>query len=285
MSQALREHKLPAMAAAGSSMFAQVGRVTVRGADLMVEIVGSDGPAFVWCHGVLSSRAQEDADGLFDWRAVVDQRWRWVRYDARGHGQSTGTNNVAAYSWGELSRDCIGLADALGIPRFAAGGASMGCATVLEAALAAPHRIDRLVLVTPPAAWENHAAQAEHYRTNAAYVRSQGDDEGMAAVSVDARPPILASMGLPTPNYAPASPELLPAILRGVAASDLPPPQKLAELEQPALILAWDTDPAHPLATAERLAEILPRADLHVARTLRQIRDWPRLVSGFMGVA
>ena len=252
----------------------------------MVEIIGADGPAFVWCHGLLGSRAQEDLDGLFDWRVVVDQRWRWVRYDARGHGESGGTNNVAAYSWGELSRDLIGLADALGIPRFAAGGASMGCATVLEAALASPDRIDRLVLVTPPAAWENHAAQAEHYRTNAAYVRSQGDDEGLMAVGVDVRPPILASMNNNSgPNLPSVSPDLLPAVLRGAAASDLPSPAELSQLQQPALILAWDTDPAHPLATAEALAEILPRADLHVARTLRQIRDWPRLVSGFMGLA
>jgi 3-oxoadipate enol-lactonase len=74
-------------------------------------------------------------------------------------------------------------------------------------------------------------------------------------------------------------------VLRGAAASDLPPPEKIAQLSQPALILAWDTDPAHPLSTAERLAETLPRADLHVARTLRQVREWPRLVRMFMGPA
>jgi 3-oxoadipate enol-lactonase len=265
-------------------MFAQVGRVTVRGSDLMVEIIGADGPAFVWCHGLLGSRAQEDRDGLFDWRPVVEQRWRWVRYDARGHGESAGTNNVAAYSWPELGRDLLGLADTLGISRFAAGGASMGCATVIEAALAAPDRIDRMVLVTPPAAWENHAIQAEHYRANAAYLRSQGDEEGMAALEVGTRPPILTgSSNVPaTPDV---QPEWLPAVLRGAAASDLPPPPQVAQLMQPTLILAWDTDGAHPLSTAERLAEVLPRADLHVARTYRQIQEWPHLVSVFMGRA
>jgi hypothetical protein len=59
----------------------------------------------------------------------------------------------------------------------------------------------------------------------------------------------------------------------------------VAQLAQPALILAWDSDAAHPLSTAERLAELLPRADLHVARTMRQIQEWPRLVSVFMGRA
>lgn len=255
----------------------------VRGAELMVEIVGADGPAFVWSHGLLSSRAQEDHDGMFDWRPVVDQHWRWVRYDARGHGESGGTTNVAAYSWPELGRDLITLADLLGIPRFAAGGASMGCATILEAALAAPNRIDRMVLVTPPAGWEAHPPVAEHYRASAAYLRSQGDEEGMAALEVDMRPPILQTGG-PTalPNV---QPEWLPAVLRGAAASDLPPLEKIAQLTQPVLVLAWDSDPAHPIATAERLAGVLPRADLHVARTLRQVHDWSRLVSVFMGSA
>jgi 3-oxoadipate enol-lactonase len=257
----------------------------VRGAELLVEIIGADGPAFVWCHGLLSSRAQEDHDALFDWSPVVDQRWRWVRYDARGHGDSQGTTNVAAYSWPELSRDLLALADVLGIPRFAAGGASMGCASVLEAALAAPDRIDRLVLATPPAAWEAAPARAEHYRASAAYLRSQGEDEGLAALEVDLRPPILKEGGPVSPALPNVRSEWLSAVLRGAAASDLPLPEKIAQLPQPALILAWDTDPAHPISTAERLAEILPRADLHVARTLRQVRDWPRLVSGFMGPA
>lgn len=264
-------------------MFVRTGRVAVRGAELLVEIVGADGPAFVWCHGLLSSRAQENHDTLFDWRPVVEQGWRWVRYDARGHGESAGTTNVAAYSWPEMSRDLMTLADTLGIPRFAAGGASMGCATVLEAALSFPNRIDRMVLVTPPAAWDAHAALAEHYRASAAYLRSQGEDQGLAALEVDMRPPILRADAPTTPTN--VQPEWVTAVLRGAAASDLPAPEKVAQLSQPALILAWDTDPAHPLATAERLAEVLPRADLHVARSLRQVRDWPRLVSMFMGPA
>lgn len=265
-------------------MFAQAGRVSVRGADLMVEIVGADGPAFVWCHGLLSSRAQEDSDGLFNWRPVVEQRWRWVRYDARGHGESAGTTNVAAYSWPELSRDLVTLADTLGIQRFAAGGASMGCATVLDAAITAPERIDRMVLVTPPAAWEMHPDRAEHQRHNAAYLRAQGNDEGLAAIQVDVRPPILAMEGA-APLLNNVQSDWLSAVLRGAAASDLPSPDQLGQLQQPALILAWDTDPGHPIATAERLAELLPRANLHVARTLRQVHEWPRLVASFLGRA
>ena len=63
--------------------------------------------------------------------------------NVRGYGESAGTTNVAAYSWRELSRDiCSAWPTPWGIARFAAGGASMGCATVIEAAVAAPDRID-----------------------------------------------------------------------------------------------------------------------------------------------
>lgn len=250
----------------------------------MVEVVGAYGPAFVWSHGVLSSRGQEDRDALFNWRQVVMQCWRWVRYDARGHGESSGTANVAAYTWREMGRDLLALADALGITRFAAGGASTGCAALIEAALAEPDRIDRLVLVIPPAAWNDRAAQVERCEKYAWYVRSRGAADWMASVATSARPPILA--GEPTvPPFVPsATEEWLIAVLRGTAASDLPSPDQVSQLPQPALILAWDTDPGHPLSTAYQLAELLPRADLYVARTAHEIYDWPRLVAGFLGM-
>lgn len=249
----------------------------------MVEVVGAYGPAFIWTHGMLSSREQEDHDGLFDWRQIVDQNWRWVRYDLRGHGASSGTTNVAAYSWREAGRDLVELANTLGIPRFAGGGASTGCAALLEAALDIPDRIDRLVLVLPPAAWDERAEQVELYQRHAAYLRSHGADEWAESMRATGRPPILAQE--PTlPAFIPRVPaEWLPSVLRGAAASDLPEPHRIAQLTQPTLILAWDTDEGHPVSTAQRLAELLPRADLYIARTLRQVDDWPRLVAGFVG--
>lgn len=270
------------MSLGGSNTQVSTGRVPIRGAGFMVEVVGALGPAFVWSHGILSCRAQEDRDGLFDWRLVTDQRWRWVRYDARGHGESDGTTNVAAYSWREAGRDLLTLADTLGITRFAGGGACTGCAALLEAALAAPERIDRLVLVTPPAAWDHHSEQADRYQQQAAYLRSQGT-EWTAGLAGTARPPILANEPALPPFVPCVDPEWLPAVLRGAAASNLPLPQDLAELVQPALILAWEDDPARPLSTAQQLAEILPRADLYIARTFRQVQDWPRLVATFLG--
>jgi pimeloyl-ACP methyl ester carboxylesterase len=92
-------------------------------------------------------------------------------------------------------------------------------------------------------------------------------------------PPIFEHVpgyGVPTTAH-----ELLPPLFRGAGASDLPSPQLLAGVRVPALILAWATDPVHPIGTAERLAEILPAATLHVSDTTGDIRSWAARAAAF----
>src|SRR5687768_1938290 len=102
--------------------------------------VAGEGPSFVWAHGLTSSRAGEEKGGLFDWTQVVEQGGHVVRYDAAGHGRTGGPEDVGAYRWPQLASDLLALLDDLGIGRTSAGGASMGCATVLHAAVRAPER-------------------------------------------------------------------------------------------------------------------------------------------------
>jgi pimeloyl-ACP methyl ester carboxylesterase len=76
--------------------------------------------------------------------------------------------------------------------------------------------------------------------------------------------------------------QALPTVLRGAGGSDLPPPRVIEKLEMPVLILAWDTDPGHPLSTAEDLAGLLPDARLDVARRVADISLWPGRVRAFL---
>jgi pimeloyl-ACP methyl ester carboxylesterase len=78
---------------------------------------------------------------------------------------------------------------------------------------------------------------------------------------------------------------VLPTVLRGAASSDLPDPDALRALDVPALVLAWSGDPGHPVATAEVLAEVLPRATLHVADDLGSVLAWPDRVAGLLAEA
>lgn len=212
---------------------------------------------------------------------------RVIRYDARGHGDSEGTADAASYTWPELAADLVGVLDVVGIERCAVGGASLGCATALLAATVVPSRVEQLVLVIPPTAWEERVATRGLNLTGARLV----DDVGpRAVVDVLAQQPPLAVLGehgerwrdeglrqLLEMDHA-----LLPAIFRGAAASDLPPAEVLASVTAPTLLLAWSDDPTHPVSTARQLASILPNAQLHVADDLDSIRGWPLLISDFL---
>jgi 3-oxoadipate enol-lactonase / 4-carboxymuconolactone decarboxylase len=81
-----------------------------------------------------------------------------LRYDTRGHGASDAPRSE--YTVEQLGRDVLGLADALGIAKFAFCGLSMGGAIGQWLALNAPDRLTALVLANtsaqlgPPANWD-----------------------------------------------------------------------------------------------------------------------------------
>lgn len=260
--------------------------VGVRGGPLAYEEVGA-GRAFLWGHGLTASRAEEDTTGLLGTWPFPPDEVRRVRYDARGHGASPGPADPAAYRWDELARDQLGLADALGIATYVAAGASMGCATALHAAVLAPERVEALVLVIAPSAWASRPGQRALYEAGADLV----EQEGLAAfaeVSAQAPAPMLfANLGLDWGEQArrralALDEATLPSVLRGAAASDLPPEAAVAAIDMPALILAWTGDASHPVATAERLDALLPRSELVVAEDLRAVLSWPERVISFV---
>jgi pimeloyl-ACP methyl ester carboxylesterase len=261
-------------------------RVKVRGIELAMRV--SDGgapvePIFLWGHGLLGSVAQEDSIPIFDWSAVAACA-RVVRYDARSHGASDLDPDPTHLRWPELARDMLGLADALGASRALLGGVSMGCATALHAAVAAPDRILGLVLVAPPTAWATRPRQARFYRVASTLV----DWVGLAPFRLLAslpRPasasPVAALQRGVAQQLAHADARAVATAMRGAAESDLPDRAALRALRVPALILAWRGDPVHPVSTATQLAELLPQAELHVAATLDEIHAWPERIAAF----
>jgi 3-oxoadipate enol-lactonase len=279
----------PASPSSGSLLS---GRVTVRGVELAHDLAGprlAPGTAtpaipLVWGHGLTSSRALEDAARLVDWDRVRHST-PVLRYDARGHGLSASTDDLDGYHWRALAHDQLALADAVGIGTYVAGGASMGAATALHAAVLAPGRVRGLVLVIPPTAWDTRAAQAAGYELTAELVEAGRIDvlvEGMRTLPVaDPLDPdevrARSEAGLRT-----ADPVRLARVLRGAARADLPPPAELATLDVPALVLAWTGDAGHPISTAERLLDLLPHARLDIASTAAQLATWTDQVTAFV---
>ena len=253
---------------------------------LAVDVRGS-GPVLVWGHGVTSSRRREDElGGLFGWRGLADAGGATVvRYDARGHGESSATADPDDYRWPSLALDQWALVEALGLERPVLGGASMGAATALHAALQRPDDVAGLVLVIPPTAWETRKAQAELYRAGADLVQSSGTGafaEAAAAAPVPVPFRDLPEAPRPVPDVAD---DVLPTVLRGAAGSDLPDPDELRSLDVPAVVLAWAGDPGHPVSTAEVLADVLPRASLEVADDLATVLAWPEQVASVVAAA
>ncbi|WP_431798156.1 alpha/beta fold hydrolase [Microbacterium kunmingense] len=252
------------------------------GADLAYDVLGGEGPWVVQLHGLTSSRRRDDLLGLGVSHALTAQRV--IRYDARGHGASTGDVAEESYRWDRLADDLLALLDAIAPGERVHGvGPSMGTGTLLHAAVREPQRFASLGLLVPPTAGATRVAQADAYRRNADLVERHGIDALATLGSATPVPPTLSDAPPTTPDV---SSEFLPAVLRGAAATDLPDAEGLRAVSMPTLILGWVDDPAHPLSTARMLEEVLPDARMVVARTPRDVLTWPGLVRSHVdGVA
>jgi len=252
---------------------------SVQGADLDVELSDEGGHPVVQLHGLTSSRSRDRVLDLDLGRGLNGTRL--LRYDARGHGRSTGRPVPEDYRWEVLADDLLRLLDHW-FPgeRVHGVGPSMGAATLLHAAVRDPGRFSGLTLLIPPTAWETRAAKAEAYRDAAVSV----EERGVAAFVASDRdvPPPPATAGVP--ETVPDVPDdLLPALLRGAALSDLPAPRDVARIEAPTTVLAWTGDPGHPVSTAERLVGLLPRATLSVATAPADLARWPGILHDAVG--
>jgi 3-oxoadipate enol-lactonase len=81
--------------------------------------------------------------------AALTQRYRVLRYDTRGHGQSSAP--PGPYTIEGHARDALGLLDALAMPRVRFCGLSMGGMTGQWLGIHAAERIDKLVLASTAA--------------------------------------------------------------------------------------------------------------------------------------
>lgn len=252
------------------------------GARLAFDVTGAGDRVVIAAHGLTSSRAAEDAGGVFDWSPVAADA-RLVRYDARAHGASTGRPEPADSAWTALADDLLALADHVSPDApVDAIGASMGTATIIWAALRRPDRFRCLVLSIPPTAWATRAAQAHLYEAGADLVEREGLAGWRRAMAAAPPVPLLEQGGWAFDADPDVRADLLPSVFRGAAASDLPAVDELRGLTHDTLLLPWATDPGHPVATAQRLAEVLPSATLEVADTPDLVRGWGVRAAAFL---
>src|SRR5260370_17889235 len=98
----------------------------------------------------------------------VRKKLRVLRYDTRGHGQSSCT--PGPYSIEQLGKDVIALLDALDLDRVHFCGLSMGGMTGMWLGANAPERLNKLALFNPPPNLES----TEGWNTRIAAVPKNG---------------------------------------------------------------------------------------------------------------
>jgi 3-oxoadipate enol-lactonase len=107
--------------------------------------------------------------------------YRVIRYDARGHGRSSGPSGPSTrlgageYTLEQLGRDALGILDNEGVTRACVCGVSLGGLTAMWLGLHAPDRIRALVLANTAA----RIGTTESWTERIAFVR----DHGMSAVA------------------------------------------------------------------------------------------------------
>lgn len=175
--------------------------------------------------------------------AALEERFRVVRYDTRGHGGSPVPDGP--YTIDDLADDLVALLDRLGVERAHLVGLSLGGMTVMRIGARSPQRVGRLVLLCtgaqlPPAAsWTERAATVRAHGTGAvapAVVERWFTSEYLAA-HPDIRIASEAMIaGTPPEGYAGCCEVIADVDLRG----------DLASIAAPTLAIAGEDDPATP---------------------------------------
>jgi pimeloyl-ACP methyl ester carboxylesterase len=235
--------------------------IDVDGGTVWADDSGGDGPPLVLLHpGIGDSRIWEPV------LAALTARYRVIRYDSRGYGESPAP--AANYS---LLRDLVAVLGHFGVQRTAIVGCSQGGASALGLALSQPERVSALVLLCPgipgfPLTDEEEAAMIGPERAaalEAAWERATADKDEAALVDVIRD---IWGAGESTPAVLEQFRSAARAALSSGGMEEKAPPVfgRLGEIAVPTGLLVGDADYL-PLVEANRqAAALIPGCELIV---------------------
>jgi 3-oxoadipate enol-lactonase len=227
--------------------------------DLYVEQAGEGSPVVLLHEGIADSRMWEP-----QW-AEYSKRFRMVRFDMRGFGQSPPA--VGTFS---LGGDLVALLDSLELGPATLIGVSLGGSVAMETTIARPDLVSRLVLVAPGLrGFEmNEETKAGWAEEEAALERGDVDE----AVEVNLR------MWVDGPSRSPDEVDAdvrrrvgemqrraIEIYLEAGEEGEYQPlaedwGERLAEISVPTLVIVGDLDRPEMLEIAERLEAEIPNA-------------------------
>jgi pimeloyl-ACP methyl ester carboxylesterase len=237
---------------AGTSM------LEVDGAQTEFLTTGSGAPATVFAHGLAGSiqTTRPFGSGVRGSRTFMH---------FRGHGASTATQTPWTYP--ALAQELRAVADHVGATQ--ALGVSMGAGALCNLLAHTPGRFERLVFVMPAALDTQRADLTRSRLVAMADHAENGDVDALATLLLEAEPRAVRAqpavqlwcrrqartlVGTTISQALRALPTAIPVSDRGL----------LSAVTAPALVIAQEDDPLHPVWVAEELAASLPVARLEV---------------------
>ena len=223
------------------------------------------GRPVVMLHGV--------TDSWFSFSRVLpllDASLRAIAIDQRGHGDSERPDG--GYALKDLAADVVSFMDAMELGSAVLVGHSMGSHVAQRVALAAPERVDAVVLVGSATTLRNDDVLEFAREVSALadpvpeeFVRAFQESTVHVPVPGEFMDAVVAeSLKLPVRVWR--------ALMAGMLIE--PGPVALGRIEAPALVIGTDRDAFCPLAEQEALAAQIPNASLKVYAETGHTPHW-----------
>ena len=237
------------------------GFLDVPGASLYYEYAGLGHPLLLIHAGIADSRMWDEQFPIFA------QRYRVIRYDARGFGQTRlQAGTFASYE------DPAALLDALGVQKAHVIGVSNGSAIALDFTLAHPDMVASLGMVAPDAGGVEPSKRVREFIHEEHALLEQGDVAGATELNmrlwVDGihRGPEQVNPAVRQRVYEMQYHAFTIPMPEGIEEEELQPPAiaRLAEVRAPTLVIVGNLDLPEKVELAAQLASDIPGARQHI---------------------
>jgi 3-oxoadipate enol-lactonase len=228
--------------------------VDANGSTFNYRIDGEQGPWVMLSHGLATDLSMWD-----ELAAALKDRYRVLRYDARGHGASVAP--AGDYALDQLVDDAAGILDALDVKQTYFAGLSMGGMVGLGLMIRHPQKIKSAVIADSRHTTTPEFTKAWHDRIAA--VRKSGI-EAVVASTVSR----WSSEGLAVRN--PAAVARMEKMVRGTsvngycgcaaALAQLNYGSRLNQITTPALVMCGDEDHGAPPENSRQMAAMIEGA-------------------------
>jgi pimeloyl-ACP methyl ester carboxylesterase len=220
-------------------------------------------------------------------RALAAEGLHVVTLDLLGHGRSDRPADPLLYSMTAFGEQVVALLDHLGAAQAVVGGTSLGANVSLEVAVIAPERVRGLIVEMPVL---DNALEAGILAFAPILFSARFLPFTINGVRRLTRPiprgilPFWAGIALDTLDQRADS---MAAVVHGLFFGRIAPSSKQRRaIRVPALVVGHPSDPIHPAADAQMLADELPDATFVTARSILEWRLRPdRLNRAAVGFA